>query len=322
MSYIPRNRRGKNKSSKGSPGIGFKLTNDGDFDISDRKLVNVKSPENPKDVVNKEYLLQKALTFHDHYSVVDLKDKYRIIGSGVIPNDNKIDKTLVTGGWVKDKTLTLENDVYNSKNKRIVNVDYPKDELDAVNKTYVDNRTFKMSQIDSSKLDNILHRSDNGLYVSLKDIDKSSNRYFQLILNGYFSAMDVITYSNTNKTWNNKVSSGSPFVFSMEYYDYNSFKSTKHPDVFRLQSNGKIKKINYHSSNKHYSSVISLYINKVEQLLMSRNSDEYSNTVGYIPFKENDLLEIKFKESYPSEHNPDFNPISFHTVSIFLSYDI
>ena len=40
----------------GPPGVGFKLTDyHNNFDIQNRKLINVKDPSNNKDVVNKEY---------------------------------------------------------------------------------------------------------------------------------------------------------------------------------------------------------------------------------------------------------------------------
>ena len=39
------------KGEKGDPGVGFKLTDDGDYDIQNKKLVNVKQGTNNNDVV-------------------------------------------------------------------------------------------------------------------------------------------------------------------------------------------------------------------------------------------------------------------------------
>ncbi|EFA13672.1 hypothetical protein TcasGA2_TC005028 [Tribolium castaneum] len=55
--YILRkNRKKGGKSTRGPPGIGFNLTENGDYDITGHKLVNVKQPENPGDAVNLQYL--------------------------------------------------------------------------------------------------------------------------------------------------------------------------------------------------------------------------------------------------------------------------
>jgi hypothetical protein len=43
-------------AKRGPPGIGFNLTENGDYDIAGHKLVNVKQPENPGDAVNLQYL--------------------------------------------------------------------------------------------------------------------------------------------------------------------------------------------------------------------------------------------------------------------------
>jgi hypothetical protein len=42
-------------SEKGEPGIGFKLTHDNNYDMDNKRLVNVGKPEEVKDTVNKEY---------------------------------------------------------------------------------------------------------------------------------------------------------------------------------------------------------------------------------------------------------------------------
>ncbi|CAB0032896.1 unnamed protein product [Trichogramma brassicae] len=47
----------KQKHSRGVPGIGYKLTEDGlDFDIEDRRLCNVRAPADARDAINFETL--------------------------------------------------------------------------------------------------------------------------------------------------------------------------------------------------------------------------------------------------------------------------
>lgn len=43
----------------GPPGVGFKLTSDGDFDLGNRKLCNLGSPVNPDDAVSLRILEDK-----------------------------------------------------------------------------------------------------------------------------------------------------------------------------------------------------------------------------------------------------------------------
>jgi hypothetical protein len=54
---LRKNRKKGGKSTRGPPGIGFNLTENGDYDIAGHKLVNVKQPENPGDAVNLQYLV-------------------------------------------------------------------------------------------------------------------------------------------------------------------------------------------------------------------------------------------------------------------------
>ena len=47
---------GKTEGSRGPPGVGFKVTSDGHYDIENKKLCNVAEPQQPSDVVNLETL--------------------------------------------------------------------------------------------------------------------------------------------------------------------------------------------------------------------------------------------------------------------------
>ena len=46
---------------KGLPGVGFKRTDDGDYDIQNKKLRNVASPQTNDDATTKSYVDNKAL---------------------------------------------------------------------------------------------------------------------------------------------------------------------------------------------------------------------------------------------------------------------
>jgi len=49
-------KRNSVKFVTGPPGVGFKLTNDGNYDVQDKKIVNLNNPEDEKDVVNLKFL--------------------------------------------------------------------------------------------------------------------------------------------------------------------------------------------------------------------------------------------------------------------------
>lgn len=51
-------------SSRGPPGIGFKLDEKNNYDMDNKKLVNVATPENPQDVVNKSYLEEIIINYN------------------------------------------------------------------------------------------------------------------------------------------------------------------------------------------------------------------------------------------------------------------
>jgi hypothetical protein len=64
------------KSEKGDPGIGFKLTHDNNYDMDNKRLTNVQKPKESKDVVTKEYFVErtdKVLTiFHKKNEDIDM----------------------------------------------------------------------------------------------------------------------------------------------------------------------------------------------------------------------------------------------------------
>lgn len=47
---------GRSEGKRGPPGIGYKLTNDGHYDMQMKKLKNVGAPNQPNDVVNVQYV--------------------------------------------------------------------------------------------------------------------------------------------------------------------------------------------------------------------------------------------------------------------------
>ena len=103
MSYsnglLPSTTTSTNKSQRGLPGIGFKLTADGNFDINGKLLTNVAGPVNGDDATNKNYVdaenTKQDIAIADKASKSDLNSKLNIDGSNSMTsnlnlNNNKV----------------------------------------------------------------------------------------------------------------------------------------------------------------------------------------------------------------------------------------
>lgn len=47
---------GRSESSRGPPGIGYKLTPDGDYDVEKRRIINLAEPKELQDAITLQYL--------------------------------------------------------------------------------------------------------------------------------------------------------------------------------------------------------------------------------------------------------------------------
>ncbi|GFY66229.1 uncharacterized protein TNIN_287741 [Trichonephila inaurata madagascariensis] len=114
----------------GVPGIGFKLTNDDNYDMEGKVLTNVSHPIQLNDSVTKYYahVIQRHLKSH----IVALSE------ASLIQNlDGKFD----------------------ARNIPKKNLGKPNDDKNAVTKSYVDHKT----KISDKRVDNVLKRDDDGL---------------------------------------------------------------------------------------------------------------------------------------------------------------
>lgn len=131
-------RRNK-KSCKGERGVGFKLTNDGNYDIDNRRLTNVAEPADHKDAINKNYFDNGIIRFSTSFQQVFLRKNEDIDmnGKGIKnlswPHDNNDavpKKYLYHYGLLFDG----KSNSYNAKDKKIANVLDPEDLQDVVTK--------------------------------------------------------------------------------------------------------------------------------------------------------------------------------------------
>src|SRR5258706_10620147 len=164
MKYVMRNERRWGYSGKaGLPGIGFHLTNDGHYDIKNKKLVNIHPPMDDPDGVNLDYLKQhcilkdggafdsKGLRIKNLFEPRENSDGVNLkyfgencitkVGNGYdvkglalknmkTPTANNEGVNL---GTVKENCLWQQpGKYYDAQKNRIVNLDTPKEDADAI----------------------------------------------------------------------------------------------------------------------------------------------------------------------------------------------
>lgn len=91
-------RRKQNKNNvilRGQPGIGFKLSSDGHYDIQKKRLQNIGEPMDTTDATTREYVetCLKKLQLTIHQEIMELRKKIQILeevnGSGVVKKQKK-----------------------------------------------------------------------------------------------------------------------------------------------------------------------------------------------------------------------------------------
>ena len=138
---------------RGLPGVGFKLDDNNDYDMQNKKLVNAKQGTNNNDVVTKSQLDSEIAKISSaDTSKFMLKTGDTMTGSLVVPKDNYP----VQGNLNKVISYELQREIFLSKkeggsmlqsldmnNHFITNIKDPVNSDHGVNKKYVDNQLAK-----------------------------------------------------------------------------------------------------------------------------------------------------------------------------------
>ena len=132
---------------QGLPGVGFKLTSSGDFDIQNKKLTNVDTDENNDFcAVNMTTLKNTTRPSHEKDKDIDLQDKYNVKNSKQqsfadlsLNYDNLVSYDDVQNIFLsRKKTFAMETGL-DMGNNTIFNVKDPTVSDQGANKRYVDN---------------------------------------------------------------------------------------------------------------------------------------------------------------------------------------
>ena len=125
---------------KGLPGVGFKLTVTGDYDMQNKKLVNVDEGENNQDVVNKHQLDVGLQTKPNKTSVLLLDGTTHMVGDLdlrgnkiILPGEIQMDRKLITNLDTDENQdlsavnmITLKNKVQPKADKNYVDFEITK----------------------------------------------------------------------------------------------------------------------------------------------------------------------------------------------------
>jgi len=150
----------------GPPGAGFRLTDDGNYDMENKLLKNVKDPDEIQDAANKIYVDNKMvqldeniITAINEFGVENSKilkrledehskDKKDVDNSILILTNGVENVASQTGKMLKEldeKTLQLTNGHYQANGKRIINIADPHGDKHAVNKRYLEQNALVLN---------------------------------------------------------------------------------------------------------------------------------------------------------------------------------
>ena len=149
------------KGIQGAPGVGFRLTADGNFDMSKKRLTNVGAPSDNSDAATKKYVddnrgsggggasTTSRLTVDSN---IDMKDRYRILNlKHPVDADEPATKQYSDSRYLdRDGSRTMIGNL-DLNNNKIIKVGAPFASDDAATKKYVDD-THTGAAVKSSKL--------------------------------------------------------------------------------------------------------------------------------------------------------------------------
>ena len=158
---------------RGLPGVGFRLTDDGDYDIQNKKLRNVASPQTNNDATTKSYVdvevsktLKKDGTDQMNGSLNMENFRIENVGPGRHNTADALTHVQFEAFYFDLNTdsgnIEAQNPI-NMKNERILGVKDPILHSDASNKFYIDNSlTFKA---DKTQLSNKADKTELANYL-------------------------------------------------------------------------------------------------------------------------------------------------------------
>ena len=135
------------KGIRGAPGIGFNLTSDDNYDMLNKKLVNVGKGTSNSDAITKNQLDTAIGNKHGNDENIEVKDTYNVINSKkrTLNQLKANDDSLVSYDEVEDNFVKLNEAStmganLNMNSNKVANIGTATSGGDALNKTYADTK--------------------------------------------------------------------------------------------------------------------------------------------------------------------------------------
>ena len=205
--------QGNSKGEKGDQGIGFKLTDNGDFDIQNRRLVNVKEAVDNRDAINK-HLLDVGLSNKPNLTdVLLVNGRNHMTGDLDLRGNNRI---ILPGGIDMDR-------------KKILNLDTDNHDLTAINnikaKSLILSETKLHLKTDAIGNLNMRNKFISNLHDSDSETDGTNLRSVKILLSGIHGDIGKLNTDidlNNNKIINIKTPTEATDACNKSYVDSKS----------------------------------------------------------------------------------------------------
>ena len=160
---------------QGAPGVGFNLTADGNYDMSNKKLRNVGAPTLNTDAATKKYVDDNSsggktslLTVDSN---IDMKDSFRILNlKSPSDADEPVTKSYADSNFFYKNGTTPMTGNINMNNNKIVGLENPTVSNEAATKKYVDD----------SKVDGSVFLKLDGTRSMTGNLNMNNNRIYNI----------------------------------------------------------------------------------------------------------------------------------------------
>lgn len=148
--------------ARGPPGVGFKLTKDGNYDMENKILKNCHPPIEDRDVATKSYLEAELLRTSE-----EIRDTVENVKAGlrgeITTNAEEINAKIKTTVEESDSKYLSFRDrkPIDAKGKRIGNVADPTEDRNVVNRRYLENYVSSKVSYATSVLGSITYKPNN-----------------------------------------------------------------------------------------------------------------------------------------------------------------
>lgn len=164
------------KLQRGPPGEGFKLTDDGHFNINNKRLCNVGDPESDNEAVNVRYMKQNVIILSNTDDCIDVKMKR--INNLADPKEplDAVNKIYLENMSKEKIPIKVKNaTAYSFKKNRVTNVISPVNKLDAVNLEYMKINTIPLNSENNSF--DVGNRIIERLHTPVRNEDAANKAY-------------------------------------------------------------------------------------------------------------------------------------------------